>query len=132
MGTIRLKRGATVVDFTTDLEVQRSVGRPGSELFRKPGAAPIYIDNKRAFSDVFELSGVLADDGRTVAKRLREEVLRDPLGTGALELEFVGTLWGLSTYQVVPVGNRAGRITWNTGEKDMARVDNLALRVVQG
>ena len=131
MGSITLSRGATSVTLDTDLNLQRKVGRPNSELRPRPGELPNYIDKVRSASDVFELSGEFHFDGsEETARSLVEDVVRPPLGRGSLELSFDDGLFGLGTYEVVPDGSQAARISYTAGEKGVVRVGTLNLRVV--
>ncbi len=132
MGEIKLSRGATSITLKSDLQVQRRAGRPESQLEPLPTEdLPRYIDKQRPAYDSFELGGTFHDaNAAPDTKTLIESILRPPLGTGTLTLEFVNGLYDLDTYTVVPVGGQAGRASYRAGEQGMARIDNLEVRVV--
>jgi len=122
----------TSVTLTNGLDANRQVGRPSAEL-RKTTAAdlPKYLDKTRSASDVFDLSGAfLTGTPEEDAHTLRQDLLGTPLGRDWLTLTFENGVWGLGTYNVVPVGSRAGRVTYSFGETGIVRVNALTLRRV--
>jgi len=131
MGSITLSRGGNSVTLQEALDVERSVGRPNSELRTDTQEKPKYIDKKRSASDVFKISGELVSDtAETDAQTLVEDILRPRLVRSSLTLSFDNNLFGLGTYDVVPEGGQAGRISYQTGETGIVSVSSLTLRVV--
>lgn len=127
--TIRIKRGTDQVEIDHQVTVERSVGRPGAELQPGKTTHPIYVDKPKAASDVFTIDASLTGSTPFAdAKLLAEDIVREPLGRDSLTLEFVDT-WGLDTYEVIPVGSQASRVSWTTGEH-WARLTGMELRVV--
>lgn len=131
MGSITLSRGGTSITLTDGLSVQRSVGRPQSELRPRPGPLPNYTDKQRPASDIWEISGefttsTAGEDVRT----LQEDILRPPLGRGTLTLTFDNSLFGLGSYDVFPAGSQAGRISYAAGETGYVTVEKITLQVV--
>lgn len=118
------------VTLNENLSVKRSVGRPSSTVRPNPTSVT-YIDKVRSASDTFELSGRLTDaSARTDAVTLIEDVLGTPLGRDSLTLTFNNNLYGYDTFDVVPVGSRAGRAVVNASEKGLARVNGVTLRTI--
>lgn len=122
----------TSVTLTRGLALTRSVGRPKAELRAVTNAdRPKYIDKQRSAHDGFELSGAfLSGTPEADAKTLRDDLLGTPLGRDWLTLTFQNGVWNLSSYDVVPVGSRAGRVTYSFGETGIVRVNSLQLRRV--
>lgn len=130
MTGITLTRGTASITLTSDLDMERQVGRPNSELRPQPSDLPKYIDKNRSASDVFEITGEFTSStAESDATTLSEQIIRPPLGRGSITLDFSG-LYGLQSYTVFPVGSQAGRVSYSAGEKGVVRVDALSLRVV--
>lgn len=130
MAGITLSRGSTSITLEHELDVERATGRPNSELRSTPSKLPKYIDKNRSASDVFEISGQLVTGTpEQDAKTLIEDIIEPPLGRGNLTLDF-GGLYALGSYDVVPTGGQAGRISYSAGEKGIVRVSGLTLQVV--
>lgn len=131
---IKLDRDGTSVTLTDDLALQRQAGRPNSELQPQPSSVaelPKYVDKPRAPRDFFTLSGEFtSSNAESDANTLVTQILRPPLGRGSLTLTFQNGVWELTSYNVVPVGGRSGRVSWVAGDTGIVRVNELALLVV--
>jgi len=129
---ITLARGGVSVTLRSDLNINRSAGRPNAELQPQPSTdRPKYIDKVRPASDTFEISGTfLTGTPEADAQTLAEDILLPPLGRSALTLTFENGLYGLGSYSVAPTGAQAGRVAWSAGETGIVSVSALSLRVV--
>lgn len=126
---VKIDRGGTSVTLTEDISLTRTVGRPATELHPVPGDLPRLVDRNDPASDLLELSGELSS-GAT-AETLEETITRARLGSDTLTLHFLGNLWGLDAYPVVPDGSQSLRTAFYTGETGRIRVPKLAYRVVE-
>jgi hypothetical protein len=128
---IRLSRGGTSVDLTHELDIRRSCGRPESHLQHTSSDTPYAVDRPRAYSDVFEVSGMfVSDDASTDANTLQESIIEPRLGYDTLTLDFLDDLYSLGSYSVMPVDTLSSRVSWAAREKNIVRVDRLKLMVV--
>lgn len=116
---------------TNDLRVTRSVGRPNSEVSVYPDEVR-YFDKIRSASDVFEIRGeIQAGSAATDAVTLIEDILANPLGRDTMTLDFNNNLYGLPSFDVVPTGGQAGKMSITSGEGNVRTIGPLTLRVVQ-
>lgn len=129
---IKLARSSNSVTLTNNLEVTRTVGRPGITLNPNPATLPIAIDQNRPATDRFEISGDLtSSSAESNATTLEEDVLRQQLGSGDLTLHFLDNLFSLDAYPVTPDGSGAGRTTFQSGQIGQVGVPSLKLRVIE-
>jgi hypothetical protein len=128
---VKLDRDGTSVTLSPEVRVQRSVGRPNGKLQKRPSTLPTYIDQNKAATDQFELSGRLVGSTATSdALTLETDIVRDRLGDATLTLHFLDGLYGLDAYPVVPSGTAATRTVVETALTDYVSVPTLDLQVV--
>lgn len=125
----KLTDGTDSVTVTDGLSVTRTVGRPGMKVTPRATTFPDVDDLAKSSNDVFQLSGELTASGASDSSTL-EDIVKQRLGTGALELHFQGTEYGLDKYPVIPDGSQALRTVFQSAEEGIVAVPTLKLRVV--
>jgi len=119
----------TGVAMGTDLEVQRSVGRPNDTIDSTT------VDNRpratvqtRSAADTFSLRFEYGPNEINNLGALTS-ILQQKYGQTPATLDFNG-VYGLGSFDVVPTGSQAGRHVSEAGFRDTAPVPQLSLRVV--
>lgn len=127
-GPIQITDGSTTVDLTDDVEVTRAVGRPKSNISKRPSQLPTHIETHKTAYDAFSLSFEYASDPVTPIQNLRE-LFGTRLGRNSLTLDFNG-LYGMGAFNVVPDSSQAIRHTRPSGEQGTSLVPTINLRRV--
>jgi len=128
-GPVQISYGGTTVDLTSDVTVERSVGRPqSSTIGETPTDYPIYQDKRKTAYEGFELSLEFVTDAVTKVNQL-ESIFNSKLGRNSLTLDFNG-LYGLGAFDVVPDGSNALRHIRVAGEQGVTQVPTINLRRV--
>jgi len=129
-GPIQVDTGNSVIDITTDVQVQRSVGRP-NDVIRKTtsGPDPYCIQKAKYAVDEFAIEFQELSQGANVLRKLTDDVFRQQLGRRGIDLNFNG-VFGLGTFNVVPMGSAPFRQVRAAGEKTVIAVPTFDLRVV--
>ncbi|MDX1746343.1 MAG: hypothetical protein R3324_10430, partial [Halobacteriales archaeon] len=105
-GPVTLARGSgSALTLADNLEMERAVGRPATQLRYDADSLPYAVDRLRAYSDVFTLSGLWRTSAGATQATLVDAILKPRLGYGTLTLDFNG-MYGLGSYSVAPVGSR--------------------------
>jgi len=129
-GPIQLSNGNDTIDMTTDLTVERSVGRP--KLAVQPltsGLDPYANEKQKMAYDGFEISFQHTNNPVDTATKIRD-ILEPQLGTSGLTLNFNG-VFGLGEFTVAPPsGGQAFRMTRESGEEGVINQPTLSLRRV--
>lgn len=128
-GPIQLTDGSVTVDFTQDVVVTRSVGRPKSVIRRTPFQYPNYIDKIKTAYDAFEINFQLTQNTVSTVQDL-VSMFNTALGRDSLTLDFNG-LYGYGEFSVVPFGSDALRHHRPSGEQGTTVIPSVNLRVVQ-
>jgi len=131
-GPIQLSNGSNTVSLSSDVEVERSVGRPNSVIRRSTRSNfPRYVDKQKAASDVFEISFVEADNPSSEIQTLVNDIFRPKLKRNSLTLSFNG-IFGLGDFNVVPTpGGQSLRHVRPSSEQGVSRVPTMSLRRVK-
>lgn len=127
-GPITLSDGTTTLELTSDIVVDRSIGRPNSVIRRSTGTRPNYVDHRKRANDAFDIGFQFTDSADTKASDLRDMVGQQ-LGRSALTLDFQG-IYGLGSFDVVPEGSGALRLVRPSAEAGTVIVPTLSLRRV--
>lgn len=129
-GPIQIDTGNSVIDIETDVEVQRSVGRP-NDVIRKTtrGVDPYCIQKAKYANDEFSIEFQELAEGAEVLRQLADDVFGSKLGSRGIKLNFNG-LFGLGTFDVVPMGSAPFRQVRTAGENTVINVPTFDLRVV--
>lgn len=127
-GPITLEGLGESVPLVNDIEVERDISRPNSNLSSTTFDLPNYIDHHKSAEDLFSLSCVFKDNAVSHAEAI-DEMTSTRLGYGSLTLDFNG-IYGLGSFPVVPRGSQAARLVRASAEKDIIRLESLDLRVV--
>lgn len=130
-GPVALVDGATVVEFSTDLTVERTVGRPNVDVRRRYTNYPKVTDQRKSSYDVFDLSLTSLSNATSTVTTIRD-MFRKRRGRDTLTLDFNG-LYNMGSFNVMPDGSQAlrhVRLGGRKGSDDMS-VPALTLRVVQ-
>jgi len=129
-GPIEVRGPNTVVELGTQIDVERTVGRPNSPLQRTIDADPTYIEKRKAAHDTFSLSfRAVTTPDQLVTDLLT--LFRARQGRDTPTLDFNGR-YGLGAFDVVLTGSAAYRRTDSAGSGDVHSVPTLDLRVVSG
>ena len=127
-GPIRLSYSTDMVELTSDVTVERAVGRPNSPVDPKYKRWPDYQDNIQSAYDTFEFNFQFGEDAVSDTSDLIDMVTTR-LDRNGLLLSFNG-VYNLGQYRVVPVGSGALRTVRSSGEQGWTREPNLSLRVI--
>lgn len=127
-GPITLSYGADSVELIADVNAERTVGRPNTELQRTVGDFPNYIDAGNAAHDELSLSAQFPHDAVSNAQALID-MTGVPLGNDALTLDFNG-IYGMGAFDVVPDGSASIRMVRPSAEADVITIPSLDFRVV--
>jgi len=128
-GPVQISYGGTTVDLTSDVTIERSVGRPQSTTIPStPTDYPIYQDKAKTAYEGFELSLEFVTDAVTKVNQL-ESIFNTKLGRDSLTLDFNG-LYELGAFDVVPDGSNALRHIRVAGEQGVTQVPTINLRRV--
>lgn len=127
-GPITLSDGTTTVELSTDVVVDRAVGRPNSVVRRSTQTFPNYIDHRKAAADRFDIGVQFTTNAATTASDLMDMV-GQKLGRSALTLDFQG-LYGLGSFNVVPEGSDGLRLVRPAAEQGTVIIPSISLRVV--
>lgn len=121
------QKGVRTVDLSTDVVVERSVGRPNdSEQPRTNSRRPVYIYKQGNAFDGFEIGFQNLTNPVDATSKLYE-LFSNPLGTSPLSLDFNG-IYGLGDFDVVPNGSGALRHVRAAGEQGVIQYPVLSLR----
>lgn len=119
----------TSVAMGTDLEVQRSVGRPNDTIDATTvDDRPRATIQTRSAADTFSLRFEYGPSEISNLSSLTS-ILKQKYGQTPATLDFNG-VFGLGAFDVVPTGSQAGRHVSEAGFRDTAPVPQLSLRVV--
>ena len=129
-GPIQIDTGNNLIDITTDVEVQRSVGRP-NDVIRKTtrGIDPYCIQKAKYANDEFAIEFQELSEGAEVMRQLANDIFGQQLGRRGIKLKFNG-LYGMGTFDVVPMGSAPFRQVRTAGENAVITVPTFDLRVV--
>ena len=128
-GPVQLSYSGTTVDLTSDVTVERSVGRPQSDTQGQvPNNYPIYQDKQKTAHESFELSLEFVTDAVSKVTQLKD-MFNTKLGRTSFTLDFNG-LYGLGSFNVVPDGSGALRHIRVAGEQGVTQVPTINLRRV--
>ncbi len=128
-GPIELSYRGTTVQLTSDITVERTVGRPNS-VIRKNSLTtyPDHFEKFKSAADRFELSFEFAEN--TVSKTNEVvDLFTKRLAYSSLTLDFNG-LYGMGSFNVVPDGSEAVRHTRQSGYKSSGVIPSVSLRRV--
>ena len=129
-GPITLSDGTTTIEFVNGVTVDRSVGRPNSVVRRSTGLRPNYITHDKVAFDEFEISAEFLGVGAPSTSNLLMDMVGQPLGRGALTLDFNG-IYGMGAMDVVPRGSNALRTVRPSAERHTIVVPSINLRRVR-
>jgi len=126
---IEITDGTDTVELTTDIEIERTVGRPNSTARGKaPGDYPTYIEQRKSSYDAFEL-GLEFQTETTAKTNTLISMFEQQLERNTLTLDFRGNfLYG--AFDVVPDGSNALRQVEPAAEEGTQLIPKITLRVV--
>lgn len=124
-GPLTISDGDVEIALERNIVVERQIGRPNSVVRRSTGQFPSYEDKRKAASDVFDVAMELDEDAAIALL----EMVGQPLGRGALELDFNG-LFDMGSFDVVVDGSQAVRFVRQSGREGDVIVPNCNFRVV--
>ena len=129
-GPIEIQIGSTTVELpTSDLSLERSVGRPNDVVRRRPRQAdPAYLVKPKVTSDVFGFSFETVENIPATLNAITENIFREQLGRGGVTIDFNGVL-GLGAIEAIPVGSSPFRQVHQAG-RGWVTVPQLELRRV--
>lgn len=127
-GPIQITDGTTTIDLTTDIEVERSVGRPASTVRRQTGTYPNATEKRKSAYDAFALTLEFVENATSKINDL-VDMFSTRLGRGTLTLKFNG-IYGLGSFDVIPQGSNALRRVEPAAQTGVELVPQLNLRVV--
>lgn len=125
-GPIKVSDGNTTVSLSSDVAVERAIGRPASKVSPTTTEFPRYVDKPKAAEDVFSISLEVPHDPSTVVSDLRTLVSQQ-LGRGSLTLNFNG-LFNMGSFDVAPPGSGPLRHIRRSGYGGSSAVPTLQLR----
>lgn len=127
-GPITIQDGSTQLTLSTDVEVERTVGRPNSTLKRRPAQNPEFIDKQKAAYDAFSLNLQFTDNP---AQQLDDAlaIFRQRRGRSRPTLDFNGR-FGMGQFKVQLDGSAGWRDVSNAGTGDVQTIPAINLRVV--
>lgn len=124
-GPIKITDGSTSVNLETDVEVQRTIGRPNSTIRRTPEQFPRLTDNHKRAADRFEISLEFTSSAVSNINDL-VALFSQQLGRDSLTLDFQGE-FGLGAFNVVPDGSQALRHTRPSAQEAVNLVPTINL-----
>jgi predicted nucleic acid-binding Zn ribbon protein len=121
-GPIELTANNTTVSISTDVTVTRETGRPNDVIRAQPQADfPLYYNKGKSVTETITLEFEFTDDPVADLQAIGQNIFRQRLGRGGIELNFNG-LYGLGAFTVVPVGSAPFRQARRAGYEGMSRV----------
>jgi len=127
-GPIEIRGPSDLVELDTDIEVERSVGRPNSPIDRDIAKYPRYTEKRSAAYDAFSIGFVATATPTSLISDLLS-LFRSRNGRDTPVLDFNGQ-YGLGAFDVQLVGSGAVRHADRAAEGDIIPVPTLDLRVV--
>ena len=118
----------TSVELSTDITVQRSVGRPNSTIRKTSTKYPNHYDKRKVAFDSFDLSFRFVNNVQTAIADI-VELISTTLGRTTLTLDF-GGIYGMGSFSVVPDGSQALRHARHSGKEGVTIHPTLTLRRV--
>lgn len=127
-GPIAIQDGSTSVTLTSNIEVERSVGRPNSTLKRAQADKPQFIDKQKAAYDAFSLNLSFTDNP---AQKLSDamDIFKQRRGRSRPTLDFNG-VFGMSQFKVQLEGSAGWRDVDQAANGDVQVIPTIDLRVV--
>lgn len=128
-GPIVIQDGSTRVDLSTDITVERTVGRPNSTVQEAELDYPNYIEKRKAASDVFSLTLDFVEDPAT---KLTDalSIFSARRGRDTATLDFNGQ-FGMGQFDVILDGSAGWRDVSQAGDGAVQTVPTIDLRVVE-
>jgi hypothetical protein len=119
----------TSVELTTDITVERTIGRPNSTIRRTSGSKyPNHYDKRKVAFDSFDLSFRFVKNTQSMIADI-VDIISTQLRYRSLTLDFNG-IYGLGAFNVVPDGSQALRHARHSGKEGVTIHPTLTLRRV--
>lgn len=129
-GPVEIEAGGNIVSISSDLQVERSVGRMNDTVNRAPNQdLPNHIAKRKPTFDEITLGFVFAENTVSDLQAIADNIFKTRLGRDGIKLHFNG-MFGLGTFDVVPTGSAPFRQTRLAGREGTATVPTFSLRRV--
>lgn len=126
-GPIELRYAGQSVSLTSDIVVERGVGRHNSDIEGQvPFDYPLWIDKQKSAYDAFELQLEFIENPVSKVDTL-VDMFGQQLGRDAITLDFNG-VYSLGEFNVVPSGSNALRHVKQAGENGVSHIPTINLR----
>jgi hypothetical protein len=128
-GPIEIQGPINTVELYTDIEIERTVGRPNDVIRRNQGAYPNYYPKPKVVNDEWDISLLFTDDATGKTEQIAQ-IFRSRVGRDGITLDFNG-IYGLGAIDVMPRGSSGLRHIRDAGKEGVTIIPQINVSRIQ-